>query len=608
MFVMIARDIIIKLLIFVLILSTSKFAAAQNEIYPPNYNSLTSDQKRWLDKSCATSKSLKFSYYKDCVDKELPKIISGLSYDLTTLTSDQKRWLDKSCATSKSLKFSYYNDCVDKELPKIISGLSYDLTTLTSDQKRWLDKSCATSKSLKFSYYKDCVDKELPAILNVSNNRTVTIAQSSISEISKPEYEPNRQAPSGTINTMPTTIDQPSDSPKTIADPEILSKQSILSKMGLYKSKIDGIYGPATKKAEDNLIALKAIYKSLDLYVGDVDANVNPDFVKPFLQLQNSSLESHVLQKGYDKKTLRELANLYLVGQSHESQQMAKEYIRRLILPKPANVSPFPRYSDNPKKRSQENGAYSLVIVTSVIAAIAFIWFVGIVENEKKVTAPSSKQSEHNLEALLLTLYAKLCKIDGKVDKEEIRVVKNLIRTSKIPDASSVFDNAVRSSEKYSSVAIRIANLIEADASIENKFMAKLLILEHLAHIILADGKVDQNEVKFFRDVAKKFGFEYPLIDSLISEINLRHQNAKNQDYNTNQPESGYKAALELLELEKDFTMKDLIEARRRKAKELHPDILKSQGMPQHIIDECESLLKRVNAAFDLLKKIYQKA
>lgn len=108
-----------------------------------------------------------------------------------------------------------------------------------------------------------------------------------------------------------------------------------------------------------------------------------------------------------------------------------------------------------------------------------------------------------------------LAKADGKLDKKEVSLIKKLAK-----------DNGVKLSKvQYWLKQNHIVD-INPDASIDQKFDQ----IYDLVQLMLADGKVDEEELEFCSQVAKNLGFKKTIVGLLVRKISMSASVGMNKD------------------------------------------------------------------------------
>ena len=181
----------------------------------------------------------------------------------------------------------------------------------------------------------------------------------------------------------------------------------------------------------------------------------------------------------------------------------------------------------------------------------------------------------------IIILAAKLAKADGQVTSEEVSAFKEKF---KIPsdfqsDVGKIFNEAKKNSEDYHQYAQQLGMI----------FRSQPQVLEHVINLLFfiaeADGEISAPEITFIEGCSRYFGLnknQYESIQTMWLDKQI----------------NPYK----LLGIEKDCSNEDLRKRWITLNKELHPDQLRAQGVPQELIIKSEDRLSEKNQAYDKIK------
>lgn len=218
---------------------------------------------------------------------------------------------------------------------------------------------------------------------------------------------------------------------------------------------------------------------------------------------------------------------------------------------------------------------------------------------------PAPERRRENSEVFneaLLVLGAKLCKADGRISPEEILQFKQYfgIDDTSHPGASKIFRQAAKTTSDVREVAKTIFSLLHG------RTQPLEYILVGLMKIAAADGRIDEAEQDFIRDIAKEFLFSTANIDRLF----LMFEMSGDQEYRYNEQsrpssKSLHFQHLEILGLQENATFDEIRLAYRKLARQHHPDLLRAQGIPIDSIQDSEELLKTINSAYEWLSRYH---
>ena len=205
------------------------------------------------------------------------------------------------------------------------------------------------------------------------------------------------------------------------------------------------------------------------------------------------------------------------------------------------------------------------------------------IRNQKSDSNIASNSPQEIITIGIIILAAKLAKADGQVTTDEISAFKEKF---KIPpdfqnDVSKIFNEAKKSSDDYHQYAQQIGMLFRGQPQVLEQ------ILNLLFYIAEADGEISDSEIVFIQNCSDYFGLNKAQYES-IKTIWMDKQI------------DPYK----ILGVEKSFSDGEIRKRWIQLSKELHPDQLRAQGVPQELIIKSEDRLSEINQAYDKIKSI----
>lgn len=181
---------------------------------------------------------------------------------------------------------------------------------------------------------------------------------------------------------------------------------------------------------------------------------------------------------------------------------------------------------------------------------------------------------------------AKLAKADGKITKEEINAVEQIIaRLGYAPRmreaAIEIFRKAKDDSHTAADYLNQLASIIQFNPQIAMTFIAALHAVAQ------ADGLIHPNEREILLQAERAFRLSPGTIDAMLGG-----GRASNLD-------DAYKA----LEVTPEMSDAEIKSVYRQKCIEFHPDKLASKGLPEEFMKFANEQLAKVNEAYDTIKK-----
>ena len=142
-----------------------------------------------------------------------------------------------------------------------------------------------------------------------------------------------------------------------------------------------------------------------------------------------------------------------------------------------------------------------------------------------------------------------------------------------------IFNEAKKSSDDYHQYAQQLGMIFRNQTQVLEQ------IINLLFYIAEADGEISKPEIQFIEGCAKYFGLQ-------------RNQYESIQSLWLDKQVNPYK----ILGVEKEATNEEIRKKWIQLSKELHPDQLRAQGVPQELIIKSEDRLSEINQAYDKIK------
>ena len=217
----------------------------------------------------------------------------------------------------------------------------------------------------------------------------------------------------------------------------------------------------------------------------------------------------------------------------------------------------------------------------------------------------TEKQKNEKSDAGRLFLYfvsalsAKIAKADGHVDPSEIAAIELSFRRLGLSEQQrkfciETFQHSITSTESISSITLQLKASLIADE-------LKAILYEILWNVACADGILTQSEKLALKTISE-------ILELHSYERYYRQRVKQNEQKQTGQHtnSSGRMSlddAYELLGCSVSHIDTDIKSAYREKAKRNHPDLLKSQGLPEEMIDLATKRMAEINTAWEIIRK-----
>lgn len=205
--------------------------------------------------------------------------------------------------------------------------------------------------------------------------------------------------------------------------------------------------------------------------------------------------------------------------------------------------------------------------------------------DKSRTTSASVDERQVVFGMAVIALAAKMAKADGRVSKDEIRAFKKIFRFSAAEQdqVAQLYREAQKTSAGFQDYAQQAADVLGRGARVLEE------LLWALAEIAKADGHLHDQEMAFLREVAGIFG----LSPEVFARINaLEHDETAADPYT-------------VLGVRRDASNDEIKQHYRTLVKELHPDRLMAQGLPEEAIALSGRKLAAINEAYDRLKNTH---
>ena len=210
----------------------------------------------------------------------------------------------------------------------------------------------------------------------------------------------------------------------------------------------------------------------------------------------------------------------------------------------------------------------------------------------KRYQAQASKEELYFLSALSAML-AKMAKADGRISRSEIDYVRNLLLNSGFRGEKYEYCVRIFRQAKDDRHSIYDYASDFAEHSPNREIRETLYgILWDLAY---ADGSLSREELKILKELPA-----YLRISSARFNFEYRRRGGYSGSFKSGEAQADPYA---VLGKKRSASNEELKAAYRDKAKKLHPDILRSQGLSEELLQKANEQMSILNEAWDSIKK-----
>lgn len=204
-----------------------------------------------------------------------------------------------------------------------------------------------------------------------------------------------------------------------------------------------------------------------------------------------------------------------------------------------------------------------------------------------------------------------LCKADGVVTRDEIRVIEELfVRLHLSPEQKEAAKAAFRrGKEPDFELELEVDKVAQAA---RGGLILFQLFLQLQVAAIAADGEVHPAEHAMLVRVARRLGLDERDVAQLEALLRAAGGVAAGRAWSGAAPAGGrppqqrLDAAYTALGVSPEASVSDIKRAYRKLISENHPDKLAAKGLPPSMREIAEERAREINAAYDLIKKARQ--
>ncbi|MCD6075003.1 MAG: djlA [Rhodospirillales bacterium] len=240
-----------------------------------------------------------------------------------------------------------------------------------------------------------------------------------------------------------------------------------------------------------------------------------------------------------------------------------------------------PRYRSQPEIRHEGLAAATLRLIAGWAKRLANRYLGHIAERASR----NAHRQSYSVATIVLA--AKLAKVDGPVTRKEIDAFKSLFKIAEdeVTDVARIWTAAKRDARGFEAYAHRLGILFAGDRNLQENMMTALI------HLALADGAMNELEIRFLERVAMAFGLDRPSLARLRAKIETP---AEDDPYT-------------VLGVSPHASEQDVKRAWRRLVRVYHPDAVMASGRSGDLA-HAQQKVAAINNAYETIERERERA
>ena len=248
--------------------------------------------------------------------------------------------------------------------------------------------------------------------------------------------------------------------------------------------------------------------------------------------------------------------------------------------------------------------ATQLGIAQSVLDAIEVLLLSKSKDNKRSTSSSQNQYSKKgnqsndsklvNISANLFEISGYLAKLDGRISREEIKAITNLMDEMQLErdqrcQAEDLFRRGKQASEENMTTLV---NNLQSQYSGTPEVLNILVMI--LMEVAYSDGDMTDPEQQMIRTIAMQLNLDEVVLNIIKAVVYCELQNIRHLDLHD---------AYKIIGISDAASHRDIKQAYHNLLKTYHPDALQSKGLPKEMLVFGKRLSQTFNLAYDRIKR-----
>ena len=248
--------------------------------------------------------------------------------------------------------------------------------------------------------------------------------------------------------------------------------------------------------------------------------------------------------------------------------------------------------------------ATQLGIAQSVLDAIEVLLLSKSKDNKRSTSSSQNQYSKKgnqsndsklvNISANLFEISGYLAKLDGRISREEIKAITNLMDEMQLErdqrcQAEDLFRRGKQASEENMTTLV---NNLQSQYSGTPEVLNILVMI--LMEVAYSDGDMTDPEQQMIRTIAMQLNLDEVVLNIIKAVVYCELQNIRRLDLHD---------AYKIIGISDAASHRDIKQAYHNLLKTYHPDALQSKGLPKEMLVFGKRLSQTFNLAYDRIKR-----